>query len=812
MSNAVENEPQGKDPPSTNGDRALRQRVQGFVDDWRVTLGKHWQPERADALYEDLERLAAEAEAQSANGIAAPAMALVVYLCSFVDGAAVPNPTQRQGLDRLIEALAEASGETAVRRTVRMSAGNDEASRRQAFYLRAKEREMPGLAAALGRQNYIVRPFESAQNLLNALEEVDPDVLLVDDAFASQVHALTEAVQSRRPAHKDLPLCMVLAEESDNTRTLFAQRAGADAVVCGRDPVVLIARMDELWAQRRALGYRVLIVEDDAGQAKFCESILRHRGVITSVCDDPTRVPNVIEEFKPDMVLLDLYLPGSNGIEVAQGIRESGHAFLPIVFLSGELDPDFRFDAIRIGADDFITKPVKPRHLVTTVESRIKRARQLNAPQSDRRGERRGTLSGRDVLVREVVRSLREEQELCPALAMIAVDDADNVQRSIGFAAGGILAQQLAAALAAEIHGARTLCASGELKFLILLHAEDELVAREQFEGLRQKLEARTWLSDELQVRMHFSLGACRLNPDMSDVDAVLDRVRALLATAQDAGGTRGQYDLSVPRAPSNEDPRLRLVRAILRAPSVRGTAHFAYQPLISLGGQIAGQYEARMTLRPPKSSQALALLRDDYLELARELELVAHADRHQLRGIIEAVRDRREPDQELRLYVPIAVENLFDPAFAPWLAAELGAHGVPSNVLALECDAAEARGRLARLRGPLDSLQRVGVRLVLDAKHADGTDIEKLLAIDAFSAVKLRRGGDAQIEPDAAWESWSRAINQARSLGKIVVAGDIAGIADLSVLLRLGVHYVQGEPLCAWLPGWTFDFNEAVA
>jgi signal transduction histidine kinase len=94
----------------------------------------------------------------------------------------------------------------------------------------------------------------------------------------------------------------------------------------------------------------------------------------------------VLPDFKPDLVLLDLYLPGGNGIEIAQRIREQpAYAFLPIVFLSGEQDIDQRFDAIRVGADDFITKPVKPRHLVTTVESRIKRARELYVGQSESR-------------------------------------------------------------------------------------------------------------------------------------------------------------------------------------------------------------------------------------------------------------------------------------------------------------------------------------------------------------------------------------------------------------------------------------------
>ena len=802
--------PEGSAP---GGDRALRQRTQAFVQAWRETLTRNWQPEHASAMYESVEKLSALAEEQGASDISGPALELTVYLCSFVDGGARPNPAQRQGLEQLIDRMQAASGEAPVQRSVRKpAAAVSDSAHRHVFYLRRDEREIAGLASSLGKQGYIVRPFDERESALHALEEVSPDVLLIDEDFLAEVHTLTEQVQRERPAHKDPTLCLLLAAEADITRTLFAQRAGADAVVTERDPIALIARLEELWAQRRALGYRVLIVEDDRGQAKFCESILRHRGMLTSVCEDPAGVPAALDEFKPDLVLLDLYLPGSNGIEVAQHIRASGHAFLPIVFLSGEHDLDLRFDAIRMGADDFITKPVKPRHLVTAVESRIKRSRQLAATQAGGRGERRGTLSGRDVMASEVLRAAREEQERCPALAMIAVDDPDDVLRSVGFVAGGTLSQQLAAAIAAEIRGARTLSAWGELKFLALLHADDELALREQLEGLRNKLDARPWLSEEAPARLHISLGCLRLNPQVHSVEEALERVRALCVAAQQAGGARCEFDLRTPTAEGSENPQVRLIRAILRSPSVRGTAQFAFQPLVPLAGHVAGQYEARMALKPPKSSQALLLQRGDYLPIARELNMVAHADWHLLRGVIELVREKRQPEQELRLYLPMAVSSLFDPAFAPWLAAELGSHGVSSNLLALEFDADEIRGELSRLRGPLDSLQRVGVRLALAIAGPIEGGYGKLLGLDAFSVVKFARGGEAGTKPEAAWDAaWSKAMAEARSLGKVIVASRLAGMADIGVLLKLGAHYVQGDTLSEWLPDWSFDFAEAV-
>ena len=793
------------------GDRALRQRVQSFVRDWRASVGRQWQTEQAGALYEELERLAELAETQGDADVADPVLELTAYLCSFVDRSSTPNPAQLQGLQRLIERLAEASGEKPARRAPRKPAAGAESAHRQVFYLRENAREIPGLAGRLGQQGAVVRPFDERDALLHALDEASPDVVLIDEEFAAEINTVMEAVQRLRPAHREAPLCLVLASDTDLTRTLFAQRAGADAVVVERDPIAMSAQIDGLLAQRRALGYRVLIVEDDRGQAKFCESILRHRGMLTQVCEDPLAVPVALSDFKPDLVLLDLYLPGSNGIEIAQRIRESGHAFLPIVFLSGELDPDLRFDAIRMGADDFITKPVKPRHLVTAVESRIRRARELASHQGERHAERRGNLSGRDVLAAEVLRAAREESERCPALALIAVDDVDGVLRSVGFAAGSTLSQQLAGTLAVLISGERTLCAWGELRFLVLLHAHDQLALREQLEALRRELDARSWLSERTPVHLQLSMGCVRLHPQMAGIEEALERVRALLAAAQGAGGARCEFDLREASTQAGEDPQVRLVRALLRAPSVRGTAQFEFQPFVPLAGQIAGQYEARMALKPPKSRQVRLLQRYEWLPIARNLGMVAHADRHFLRGVIERVRENRADGQDLRLYLPVSAANLLDPALAPWLAAEFGAHAVPSNTVALEFDAAEVRGELTRLRGALEHVQRVGVRLALNVGIDAGTDLGKLLAIEAFGVVKFERAGGADAKPEIAWEPWSKAIAEARSLGKIVVASGVTGMADIGMLLRLGVHYAQGDALGGWLTEWNFDFAEAV-
>jgi len=795
----------------SNHDPELRQHTKAFLQRWRENLGApgaRWQRQQAMGLYEDLEQLCAMGEQGEAAEITEPALELAVYLCSFVDDENAPNPVQRQGLERLVQqlALATTSGGAVVHRSRDAASGAGAAC--LVFYLRGNARELPGLAARLGQEGCIVRPFEDRNRLMAALDESSPDVLIVEESFVADVHALTEAAQRKRPTQRDQPLCLVLAESTDRTRTLFAQRAGADAVLTERDPIVLVSRLDELRAHRRARDFRVLIVEDDRSQAKFCDSILRHCGMITCICADATRVSATLNEFKPDLVLLDMYLPEGNGIEVAQRIREQPrHAFLPIVFLTGEHDQDLRFDAIRVGADDFITKPIKPRHLVTAVESRIKRARELHAERAEQRGERRGILSARDVLTREILRVSRDEREYCPALAFIAVDDAEKVAHTIGFVASGILPQQIAAALAAELGGQHIISAWGELRFVALLQAQNELALREMLEVLRRKLDARLWLSADSPIRLHFTLGCVRVPAEIMKIDDLLERVRGLCISAQQAGGARCEFELRSRGDERDEDPRRRLLRSILRAPNLHGTGRLDFQPLVPLSGQIAGQYQARVELVPEKFAHALHLTRADYLPIARELGMVAQADRQCLRALLERLREKPANKHALRIHVQMSADTVFDGSFAPWLAAELRGHRVTGGSFVLVLMADEVHARLEQAPLALESLQRLGLRLGIELHEENSQIAHALLLVESINVVRFCRPSGA----DDAWNRYTVLFNEARSLGKTVVASDVQRMSELGVLLRLGVHYVQGDVVAPWALEYNFDFAAVV-
>ncbi len=116
---------------------------------------------------------------------------------------------------------------------------------------------------------------------------------------------------------------------------------------------------------------RVLIVDDDAALAEMLGIVLRGEGFETAWVGDGDRALSAFRETKPDLVLLDLMLPGRSGIDVCRDIRaESG---LPIVMLTAKGDTVDIVVGLESGADDYVVKPFKPKELVARVRARLRR-------------------------------------------------------------------------------------------------------------------------------------------------------------------------------------------------------------------------------------------------------------------------------------------------------------------------------------------------------------------------------------------------------------------------------------------------------
>lgn len=121
---------------------------------------------------------------------------------------------------------------------------------------------------------------------------------------------------------------------------------------------------------------RVLVVDDDLALAEMLGIVLRGEGFEPVFCADGAEAIAVFRNSRPDIVLLDLMLPGRDGIEVCRAIRaESG---TPIVMLTAKSDTIDIVVGLESGADDYIVKPFKPKELVARIRARMRRNENAN--------------------------------------------------------------------------------------------------------------------------------------------------------------------------------------------------------------------------------------------------------------------------------------------------------------------------------------------------------------------------------------------------------------------------------------------------
>lgn len=116
---------------------------------------------------------------------------------------------------------------------------------------------------------------------------------------------------------------------------------------------------------------RVLVVDDDPALTEMLTIVLRNEGFDARVAEDGTQVLPALAEFSPHVVLLDLMLPGMNGIDICRNIRADSD--VPIMMLSAKSESADIVEGLEAGADDYVVKPFRPTELIARIRARLRR-------------------------------------------------------------------------------------------------------------------------------------------------------------------------------------------------------------------------------------------------------------------------------------------------------------------------------------------------------------------------------------------------------------------------------------------------------
>lgn len=238
------------------------------------------------------------------------------------------------------------------------------------------------LKEQIGFFGFPVEIVESIDAIKENLEQ-NPSIIVLGvgiDSLMHDVNLLESFARLKSGPYAEKLRILYLSEMDDFKIRLQAVRHGGDSFLASPfDIPRVIEKLETLFDGTNQAPFHVMIIDDDPEQISYYAMILQQAGMVTSVVTDPANVVKVLVEEKPELILMDMYMPDCKGEELAALIRQQ-EAFvgIPIVFFSVEKDREKQIAALRDGrGDEFISKPIKPDHLVTIVKTRASRIREL---------------------------------------------------------------------------------------------------------------------------------------------------------------------------------------------------------------------------------------------------------------------------------------------------------------------------------------------------------------------------------------------------------------------------------------------------
>ena len=234
---------------------------------------------------------------------------------------------------------------------------------------------LKGLLMGLGHD---VLAAASAEDALQLARTRRPALVVLNAGLSGDAMAVLRTLKHDPETRKSAVL--VLAGAQDREEIL---RAGADDVAqTPIQPPHLREMSTRLLAESgRARAHRVLVIDDDAGIRSICREVLESAGYSVREAGGGHQARQEIHRFKPDLVMLDVMMPGMDGFETAEMLRaEPSTSMIPIIFLSAKGETADKVRAFRLGAEDYVVKPFVAAELQARVRKALeRRERELGA-------------------------------------------------------------------------------------------------------------------------------------------------------------------------------------------------------------------------------------------------------------------------------------------------------------------------------------------------------------------------------------------------------------------------------------------------
>jgi len=380
------------------------------------------------------------------------------------------------------------------------------------FYLVDDDQER--LATMIGQiqtYGYAVEGYADFALFEAALAHQEPAMVIINSMFGGhEKYGIEQMARINRQQVSPMKTIFFNGSHDILTRLEAVQAHGIAYFIAPLRIESLVDAMDRFTPDTDSTPYRVVIVDDSRDMSSFAALFLQQAGMETVEVNHPLQLFDTLAASPPDLILMDIYMPECNGLELSRVIRQmDAYHSIPIVYLSSEQDLKKKLGAMSLGGDDFLSKPIEGWHLVSAVASRVKRGRLMRKlMETDGLTGLLNHTNCKKRLEIELSRARREKSPL--AFAMLDIDHFKRVNDTYGHPAGDRVLKSLANMFKQRLRKYDTVGRYGGEEFVVILPDTTLAAAKVIMDQLRISFGEIGHHSDSGPFYCHFSCGiAC---------------------------------------------------------------------------------------------------------------------------------------------------------------------------------------------------------------------------------------------------------------------------------------------------------------
>ena len=796
--------------------RNLPNKIARINDLWQKLIHYSWSAEAFSLLQRIAHSLAGSGKTFGFDQLSKDALRLDEYLLKFIHDRDNPSAEERARIESLIKALQTTAVGCEAKQNASLMISNMDRYKLQGaektIYIVDDDAHLSHyLNTILSNIGYTVRCFTTPRLACEYITHQSADLVIMDIMFPEGNLAGIEMVDDlRAAAGKRIPILFV-SSRTDLKARVNAVRSGGDAYLTKPiDFARLLEKINDLICVYQNEKYRVLIVDDDEELSAYYALTLRKAGMEVSLVNNPVKVLETLEHFNPDILLLDMYMPDYNGMELASVIRqEDKYIALPIVFISAEGSKDIHEQAYKLGVDDFIVKPIVGEKLVETINRQVKRARKLNLKISKlSKFDDKTALANRQYFLERLETALTtcSDEPAKPALIDIYINDIDGIINRVGLEWMDSLNQQIANIIAVHSGENNLTTQFSDYVYMVLTHTLALPQALSLAQALKQALESSSLHIDGKTHKINANICVIPLNDDITSLHALLAHAMDI----SDQANRKGEKNIVVSDKVwgDREQPLQPLSEKDLSLALDSNNFKLAYQPIINLENSADEKYEVLLRLRDDNGK---VLLPQQFFPLLKEKNLISKLDRWVIEHAISALAANSHARGNTDFFIKVSFDSMRDHMLLPRISNAITSSGLAGerrivfeiNEKDLMIDTVSVAEFCTQVRK-----LKCGISVTNYGQSLQDMEIFNLMPVDY---VKLHGSYLHNILVDQnKQQRIKQLIDKALQNQAQIIAGTIEDSATLSLLWDMGARFFLGYFINE--PEFDLDYNFALS